>query len=527
VHVSRALAPSLHWLLLVRAALTASAARKQQAQPFAAACYPDGTMLGRAPEEGAEVGASEWAGDNRPGTHPADCPQMGSPMQQQTLHPFLGRPRPARAIARAVVSTFTGQIASIPARESAGTVPGGAEQGRVRLEHASDGMEETSSEFFDSHVQQGILDDVAAQAHDLALSRRYAQPSFEPCRAVQTPQAGSATLESAARHGGVGRVGDTRPACMTADGAAWEGVAKTARTRTAEARVGRGRKSGPCTAQRSVAGTCLSPRGTVLLPELKGHRVCMVPKDAPSLRAALAYRKPHIVLSPPHMRARAAPQQSQWLGTLAVSHAVCIEGRGAAWGGERRAVAQGSWELSAPRGTIAHLDLRNEHQSTVTIAGGTWMFVHTSVRSAGMAAVCEEAGRGRERRAREEGECVTSGMLAHGRLSCSRSRALYLSSSSSSLPPSLPPPPSLPFTHTQVLDAYICTYIYICIYMYICVCVCVCVYIYMHICMYICIYTYIYIYIHTYIYMYIYEYIYIYIYIHTYIHICIHTYTHT
>ena len=245
MHVSRALAPSLHWLLLVRAALTASAARKQQAQPFAAACYPDGTMLGRAPEEGAEVGASEWAGDNRPGTHPADCPQMGSPMQQQTLHPFLGRPRPARAIARAVVSTFTGQIASIPARESAGTVPGGAEQGRVRLEHASDGMEETSSEFFDSHVQQGILDDVAAQAHDLALSRRYAQPSFEPCRAVQTPQAGSATLESAARHGGVGRVGDTRPACMTADGAAWEGVAKTASTRTAEARVGRGAQVRP------------------------------------------------------------------------------------------------------------------------------------------------------------------------------------------------------------------------------------------------------------------------------------------
>ena len=49
-------------------------------------------------------------------------------------------------------------------------------------------------------------------------------------------------------------------------------------------------------------------------------------------------------------------------------------------------------------------DLRNEHQSTVTIAGGTWMFVYTSVRSAGTAAVRggrEGLGRETRERARE------------------------------------------------------------------------------------------------------------------------------
>ena len=109
---------------------------------------------------------------------------MGTPMQQQTLHSFLAsilknqcpstfvlqseyvltsrfstkaRPRPARDIARAVVSSFAGQISSAPTRGSTHVVAGGAGRGRVRLERARDGLDESSSEFFDNFVQQGIM----------------------------------------------------------------------------------------------------------------------------------------------------------------------------------------------------------------------------------------------------------------------------------------------------------------------------------------------------------------------------------
>jgi hypothetical protein len=43
-----------------------------------------------------------------------------------------------------------------------------------------------------------------------------------------------------------------------------------------------------------------------------------------------------------------------------VSHTVSIDGGGVGGVGERRAVALGTWELSAPRGAIVNLDLRYE-----------------------------------------------------------------------------------------------------------------------------------------------------------------------
>jgi hypothetical protein len=117
----------------------------------------DETMLGR------KVAAHKGDGPHAIG---------GGFNMQATLHPFLARPRPADAIARAVASTFTspgGSRASDAGNKDDLCCGAGA----LRLQEANNGMEDSSG-FLGSDVEQGIIDDIAAQARQKKASGSWA-----------------------------------------------------------------------------------------------------------------------------------------------------------------------------------------------------------------------------------------------------------------------------------------------------------------------------------------------------------------
>ena len=273
---------------------------------------------------------------------------------QQTLHPFLARPRPASAIAHAVAFS-----AAVPERSaSAGCSKRDCTRGRAEDREASartqlydvqGGTDDESSTYLESDVEQAILDDVAEQAHDLALSQAHAPLSFEP--ALQAP---------------VRRAAGTSTVSLT-----YDRKEEREGDHTKEV-VGECSSNGAGTSEDKWANATSSLAPFRKSPVPRRPRACNIPKDLPSLSAALSRRKPSI-----HLESACA---HQWLGTMAVEHATCITGKGAG------ATAVGLWELAADAGgAFLNLTLRNEHDSTVAITGGTWQFERTSVRCAGAA----------------------------------------------------------------------------------------------------------------------------------------------
>jgi hypothetical protein len=297
----------------------------------------DDTMLGR------DKGWASGCGGGRGG---------GVQMQQmqQTLHPFLARPRPASAIAHAVV--FASPLKGCAASRRDAERGAARAAGPLGLEEAHDGLDDSSSRYFDSDVEEAIVNDVAAQAHVLALSRTHAPLSFEPVR-----------TSSGSRNRGAD-VGDDAlqsPDRGTAEKDVWSGAYMAKDPWIENDRLA-----------KPLAGI---------------QRTCHVPADLPSLIAAVARRKKSITLD-------GAPPQ-QWLGTLALTGMTCISG------GARRATAVGGWELAAEAGgALLSLTLRNEHGSTISITQGSWRLEHTSIRSAGAAVIRSKL--------RHDGSCQTT-----------------------------------------------------------------------------------------------------------------------